>query len=553
MLAEFLRQAEADEPVYISDVRGAFQREGKHPFSICVTCYDDSIRSFPLMLPEAENAKENALVSSYVYAMIYNILSVLGAKKITVFTALGDDRCSLLADSLDAVFQSKAARSKRTGYGKCLNVNERVLKAISGKDVRFCFEKAVLDQEPDKALPQSRQEDLPAFASLPQKAADRMLLGIDVGGTDIKLAASVNGKLLSLREYDWYPAEFTRAEQLIDPILQLTAQMRADCCAGGSIRNFDAIGLSFPDVVIRGKIVGGETAKTRGMRQNPDLDYEEEFAKITGLTDLLRAYVTKDGSVRCVNDGPMAAFTAAVEKAAAGEDTTQGFFAHTLGTEPGTGWVRPDGSVPEIPLEVYNCIIDLGSYGRRQYDAGDVRSIRNDNTGLPGTLQKYLSQSGVFRLASERLPQKNPALYGRMLQEGLFVKEKDRLMVPTAPEDHRKACLEFLMRMAGEDETCAGIFRTIGEYLAVIYRETDLLLQPEAKERSLFGRMVKSPRCFDLMREGAARRDPDLHLYTADENLANTDLMRQLQAQSNYTVAQFAQAVGAIYYGCAIL
>ena len=95
------------------------------------------------------------------------------------------------------------------------------------------------------------------------------------------------------------------------------------------------------------------------------------------------------------NDGPMAAFTAAVEQAAAGADVSRGFFAHTLGTELGTGWVRPDGSIPEIPLEVYNFIIDLGSFPQKQYDANDVRSINNFNTLLPGTLQTGHFSGGV--------------------------------------------------------------------------------------------------------------------------------------------------------------
>jgi hypothetical protein len=57
-----------------------------------------------------------------------------------------------------------------------------------------------------------------------------------------------------------------------------------------------------------------------------------------------------------------------------------------------------DGRIPELPLEVYSFIIDLGSREGGEYPAGDVRSTRNDNTGLPGSLQKYVSQSGVFRL-----------------------------------------------------------------------------------------------------------------------------------------------------------
>ena len=49
----------------------------------------------------------------------------------------------------------------------------------------------------------------------------------DIGGTDVKLAASVDGTLCVFKEYDWFPAGFARAEQIIDPLLLLTRLMRA--------------------------------------------------------------------------------------------------------------------------------------------------------------------------------------------------------------------------------------------------------------------------------------------------------------------------------------
>ena len=54
-----------------------------------------------------------------------------------------------------------------------------------------------------------------------------MLLGIDVGGTDIKLCASVNGDLCVFKEFDWFPAAFTQADQLTEPIVFLTRLLRA--------------------------------------------------------------------------------------------------------------------------------------------------------------------------------------------------------------------------------------------------------------------------------------------------------------------------------------
>jgi len=241
-----------------------------------------------------------------------------------------------------------------------------------------------------------------------------------------------------------------------------------------------------------------------------------------------------------------------VEQAAVGADVSRGFFAHTLGTELGTGWVRPDGSIPEIPLEVYNFMIDLGCFPQKQYDANDVRSINNFNTLLPGTLQKYTCQSGVFRLAVRNLPQLDPAVYEEALEKNLFQWQGEKLVVPTEPKDMRKPCLEFFMAKAADPAhpACAEIFREIGEYLAVTWSETDYILRPETADRTLFGRLVKNPVCFQLMCEGAARRVPELRQYAADGSLANTELMQQLDCHPDYTVAQFAQAIGAIFYGC---
>lgn len=585
MLDTFLKQAMADEPVYITDVRKVFQTIGTRPFHIHVTLYDGTVREFPLRLPAVQNQEENEFVCSYIHATIYNILSSLGAVHIDLYFNPNDQAAMSMAQQLDQVFQTLLPKTERTGFGKCLNVNERTIHALTSGKEQFSFRIHNIADVPILPEISAAEAVQPVFAQLPAMTENRMILGMDIGGTDIKLAVSINGQLAICKEFDWFPASFSRAEQLIDPILLLTRLLRAagtlwangqadqlDAVslsktasleemeqgaaamerAAGQLRNFDAIGLCFPDVVIRNQIVGGETYKTRGMRENRELDYEAQFAKITVLCDALKAYVTPDGAVMNTNDGPMAAFTAAVEQAAVGADVSRGFFAHTLGTELGTGWVRPDGSIPEIPLEVYNFIIDLGSFPQKQYDANDVRSINNFNTLLPGTLQKYTCQSGVFRLAVRNLPQLDPAVYEEALEKGLFQQQGDKLVVPTEPKDMRKPCLEFFMAKAAEPghEACAEIFRQIGEYLAVTWSETDYILNPETPDRTLFGRLVKNPVCFRLMCEGAARREPNLRQYAADGSLANTELMQQLDRHPDYTVAQFAQAVGAIFYGC---
>jgi hypothetical protein len=260
--------------------------------------------------------------------------------------------------------------------------------------------------------------------------------------------------------------------------------------------------------------------------------------------------------VRIINDGPMASFTAAVEMAASprAHEVAHGIFAHTLGTELGTGWVTDAGMIPDIPLEVYNFIIDLGCIPERAFEPDDLRSVNNFNTGLPGTLQKYCSQSGVFRLALKYFPSSRPDLLSELQSKGYIesrtVGGVEGRYVPTEPVDQRKPFLEHLMRLPDRerDEANFRIWREIGESLAVTALETKRILDPGTDERFLFGRLVKNPTCFRLIQEGAARIDPGLSLVVAGTGMAFTPLMRQLEQHPRFTVAQFAQALGAVYF-----
>ena len=106
MLDRFLETAKADEPVFITDVRESFLKEGKRPFHLHIRLYDDSVRRFEMLLPETGIDEEKAFVASYVFAMIYNILSSLGAVTIEVYIDPEDEDAAALAKDLDRVFQS---------------------------------------------------------------------------------------------------------------------------------------------------------------------------------------------------------------------------------------------------------------------------------------------------------------------------------------------------------------------------------------------------------------------------------------------------------------
>ena len=139
---------------------------------------------------------------------------------------------------------------------------------------------------------------------------------------------SLDGKLLHCEELNWAPASISCVEDLTAPVLDAAERLMKQFGGG---RKWDGIGLSWPDAIIHNMIVGGETTKTKGLRENKDRDYETQLAELTALCARLGEFTNGENAVQCCNDGPMAAFTDAVEMAAAGEDISKGFIAYSLG------------------------------------------------------------------------------------------------------------------------------------------------------------------------------------------------------------------------------
>jgi len=647
-----IADAEAGRPVYISRVHAEFAAlpEGERDrLVLAVRPLDEGgEKVWELALPRLGrcSADEKSFVYEYVDAEIYNILSSAGAREMIVYADSDSREAVALAESLNEAFCVAMPRAQRKGYGRAINVLDRMIAAIHPGEPPFRFRVEPLSRltaEAEAALAARRAapaaeaaaapaprapsaassagESLSAFRRCTAGLEGKAFCGVDIGGTDIKAVLVDDGEVVDFKEYDWFPANFVRSRQLVDPILLIVrllqarlwlrrapmaearratllkalahamgkkagdaamAEALAALAAEGldeSLR-FDGIGLCFPDVVVRDKIVGGEVYKTRGIRNNPGIDYETDFAELTELDARLAAWVTPEGAVRIINDGPMAAFAAAVEIAASpeAEDVARGVFAHTLGTELGTGWVTAAGAIPDIPLEVYNFVIDLGSRPERAYEPDDLRSVNNFNTGLPGTLQKYCSQSGVFRLAMKYFPAERPDLFRELRDKGFIARRApgaaaapgaanaaanagagaalassasaEGWYVPTEPVDQRKPFLEHMMKLPERegDETNRKIWREIGEALAVTALETERILAPGTAERFLFGRLVKNRACYDLMAEGARRIMPGLVLTVAGTGMANTPLMQALERHPEFTVAQFGQAIGAVYF-----
>ena len=557
MLSQWLQQAASGRSVWLSDVRQQCAALPDHiDVTVQLTLIDGTKRDLALPVPRWQNTEQRQFVAQYITAQVFNTLSALSGREMAFYLDLRETEAVALLAELETVFQVRQAA--RSGYGKVINIADRLCRAFGGGAFAF----AVRDRSAYIPAPPEMPRGgdlLPRLRQAVECCGSGVCCGIDIGGTDIKAAVAVDGRLICVKEYDWDPAASPVAEDITGPILLLVRLMA--CCAAGmtpalqaaldkdasdaemtravaqsSALPIDVLGVSFPDVVIRDRIVGGESPKTKGMRENPAIDYETAFAGLGGLVELLRPYCREDAAIHMTNDGHIAAFTAAAELAFSGRtpDFSGGVVAHALGTDFGVGYLDSDGSIPEMPVELYDFLLDLGSFPQRQLPPEDLRATRNENSGLPGA-RRYLGQAAAFRLAYDA----DPALL-----EG-FVERQGAIL--SVPPEMRKSCLAYLMEQAAAGNGAAqSVFRQIGRGVGQISREMRYLMRPRTDVRYLFGRFVKHPACFRLLQQGCREIVPDLRLEAADEDLTCTPLMRQLPAH-NVTVAQFGQAIGAMY------
>ena len=555
-LSDFISAAKHDEHVWIADVRKAFAADPSASKAfIRLDRLDGSRIEYPCPTPRWKSDDEFVFLVDYLSAEIYNIFSVYSGKAVTVF---GNDSDHMLFETAFSRFFYES------GYKKVINVARR----LSGCTPALTH----LPMSAYTPLPKSAEESRGDMSAKIEAAVGSVgrgaYCGIDVGGTDIKLAASLDGKLIAVKEYDWNPSLFRRAESIKAPV-RLLARLMAACVenektgaavdmspaldrlAGhgtiercihaveehcGGIGRFDALALSFPDIVINNRIMGGETPKTAGIRADMSVDYEAELVSLSRLNDELLDIAD---SVSVINDGPMATFSAVCELAYSHPSSTGAVIAHSLGTDLGTGWIDSGGNIPQIPLECYDLLFDLGSNASRYLPPEDMRSLKNENSGMAGA-RRYLGQAAVYRLVylSE------PALIRDFVDESHGFPE-----IRMKPEDMRKACLAHIMeKAAGHNRTAEAAFTQIGVNLAHITEEIEYLTRANVDTRWLFGRFVKNRHCSDLIRAGFNSVIPDIELIPADDGMAATPLMKQLAGRSDVTVAQFAQAVSALYF-----
>ncbi len=296
VLNQWLVEAKADSPVWLDEVSRACADDADCSRVIIeITAFNGEKRAYTRFFPSWMGADGERFVREYLCACVFNVLSAVGGSRLTIYHDLDNKPLSALIDELDEIFQLRAPH--RTGYGKPINEADRICAFL--RLPPFQMEKrSIAEYRPAEKRKKSAEGNLAEYLrQIALSVNQGVHCGIDVGGTDIKLALAVDGELVCTREYDWNPAEFDRAELLVEPILRLTRLMRVcaveylhsgalsaslkralDKATGdeelanileteetkysGSLDVLVSVGLSYPDVVLRDAIVGGETPKT---------------------------------------------------------------------------------------------------------------------------------------------------------------------------------------------------------------------------------------------------------------------------------------------------
>ena len=206
--------------------------------------FDAEDRDFTFTLPRFGPLapEERAMVIEYVLAGLYNIVSTLGGRGLALESDGDDGEGAELATAFRREFGIDQDRLVRPGYGRAINVSERMDEAISPEGTPDRGQFRLID--PHTAGLKRSVEPGPAarggIRDLCDLATGEMagltLCGMDIGGTDIKLCLAVDGKVARFIEYDWFPAAFTTIDQIIDPILMLVRLVRLDGArASGSV------------------------------------------------------------------------------------------------------------------------------------------------------------------------------------------------------------------------------------------------------------------------------------------------------------------------------
>ncbi|RLE48150.1 MAG: hypothetical protein DRJ18_02425, partial [Candidatus Methanomethylicota archaeon] len=383
------------------------------------------MHAFQLYLNPAYSKEE---LARYVLYEVYNRLSIFGAEEILVDVDSGiyEEFIKLFNTPLE--FDKK---NKPKGYlelGSFMNI---VYELPDNKQFRIRHVSTEEFNRLKEATPvyEAACRDFTKLAGT--------YLGIDIGGSDIKIVVLQDGGVVYSYKENWTPESFSEAGQHMDYILRLIDRALQETAL--SLQEINSLGISFNLVVVNnrptglGPVVNGLKAK-------------EEIRKIKDIALTLQERLNIP--VFILNDGDAGALWAAVR------ENAPNALALALGTGLAGGYADEALRIRDYLTEMGNVVLSL-----------EEEALKHSFSKVLGAAQMYLSQRLAFELA-----------------------ETQGIDLSSISEKAEK--LEHLQRLfdAGE-EKAVYIFTQIGRYLAdyIVYINTILPVE----NVYLFGRVLK--------------------------------------------------------------
>ena len=287
-------------------------------------------------------------------------------------------------------------------------ISERLIKEYS-KGGKRAFDVSFMSRvyEGDFSVECCDERSFPIHKTEVKKGGnnnDGCRIGIDVGGSDIKVCAMQNGRIVYGKEIIWSPFSHK------NPQYHKKEIANALSLAAKNLPKVDGIGVSTAGVCINGRVMISSLFK--------GID-----VGVYGGVENIYLDVTKGYNcpVCVANDGDVAALA---------KWNRHGVLGIAMGTSQAGGYVSADGSLNGNINELAFVPVDMYELAPIDEWSGDI-----------GCGAKYFSQDAVIRLAKER---------GIPLDDGLPQSEK----------------LEILQKMAGDgDDRICSIFCEIGGFL----------------------------------------------------------------------------------------
>ena len=210
--------------------------------------------------------------------------------------------------------------------------------------------------------------EVPAMMSAERPAGgyfDGCRIGFDAGGSDRKVVAVQDGKVVYAEEVEWSPKTQTDPEYLRRGVESAIAS------AAKHLPRVDGIGVSSAGICVANKLM--ESSLCRG------LSAEGRERLRTVYIEIAKKYGVP---LTVANDGDVTALAGGLNRG------RLGILGIAMGTSEASGYLTQDGSLSGWLSELSSVPVDAGP-----------AAVKDPWTGDVGCGGRYLSQEGVLRLA----------------------------------------------------------------------------------------------------------------------------------------------------------